>query len=57
MASNQLNPVVAQFVDAVNAGDLAGFFDLLAEDVSMSDDGSDRNVCRWPKMRWFQVRG
>ncbi|MFF4694970.1 nuclear transport factor 2 family protein [Streptomyces chattanoogensis] len=47
MTSNQLNPVVAQFVDAVNAGDSAGFFDLLTEDVSMSDDGSDRDVRDW----------
>ena len=47
MTINQLDPVVAKFVDAINAGDAAGFFDLLTEDVSMSDDGSDRNVQDW----------
>jgi hypothetical protein len=39
--------VVAKFVDATNTGDSAGFFDLLTDDVSMSDDGSDRNVQDW----------
>ncbi|RDI66881.1 nuclear transport factor 2 family protein [Nocardia pseudobrasiliensis] len=44
---NQLDPVVSKFVDAVNAGDSAGFFDLLTDDVTMSDDGNDRDVRNW----------
>ncbi|MGY2060837.1 nuclear transport factor 2 family protein, partial [Nocardia gipuzkoensis] len=45
--ANQLDPVVSKFVDAVNAGDSSGFFDLLTDDVTMSDDGSDRDVRNW----------
>ncbi|MFI5778052.1 nuclear transport factor 2 family protein [Nocardia sp. NPDC051570] len=44
---NQLDPVVSRFVAAVNTGDSAGFSDLLTPDVTMSDDGSDRDVRDW----------
>ena len=41
------DPTVDAFIAAVNAGDRTAFFDLLTPDVSMSDDGTDRDVRAW----------
>ena len=57
MTGNQLDPVVAKFVDAINAGDSAGFFDLLTDDVTMSDDGSERDVRNWVDSEVFGSNG
>ncbi|MBF6330808.1 nuclear transport factor 2 family protein [Nocardia transvalensis] len=51
--TDQLDPVVAKFVDAVNAGDRAGFDRLLADGATMSDDGNDRNLQDWVQSEIF----
>ncbi|MGK5630272.1 nuclear transport factor 2 family protein [Streptomyces sp. URMC 123] len=51
--ANQLDPVVAKFVDAINAGDQGEFFDSLTGDASMSDDGTDRNLREWVESEIF----
>ncbi|MFE0464139.1 nuclear transport factor 2 family protein [Kitasatospora sp. NPDC058965] len=54
---NDLDPVVAKFVDAVNAGDRTAFFALLTADASMSDDGNDRDLATWVDSEVFGSNG
>ncbi len=54
---NQLDPVVAGFVDALNAGDSNGFFALLTPDATMSDDGTDRDLRNWVQSEAFGSNG
>jgi ketosteroid isomerase-like protein len=55
---NQLaDSVVRRFVDAVNAGDRDGFFALLTDDATMSDDGSDRDLEEWVDREIFSADG
>ncbi|MFJ3789733.1 nuclear transport factor 2 family protein [Kitasatospora sp. NPDC090091] len=51
------NPAVRAFVTALNAGDRTAFFDALTPDVTMSDDGSDRNVADWTDREIFSSSG
>ncbi len=51
------DPVVRRFIDAVNAGDRDGFFTLLADRATMSDDGSDRNLEEWVDREIFSAEG
>ncbi|UFQ99890.1 nuclear transport factor 2 family protein [Streptomyces sp. Go40/10] len=57
MSEDQLNPVVAQFVDTLNAGDSSGFFDLLTSDAIISDDGADRDIRKWAGSEAFGSNG
>lgn len=58
IAPNQLSdPAVRAFVSAVNAGDRNAFSAALTEDVTMSDDGSDRNVAQWAEREVFSSAG
>jgi hypothetical protein len=51
------DPAVRAFVTAVNAHDRAGFMDLLAENATMSDDGSDRDLNEWIDREIFSSNG
>lgn len=57
MTSNQLDPAVAKFVDALNAGDSDAFFAQLTPDATMSDDGSERNLRDWVQREAFSSNG
>ncbi|MDI2129619.1 nuclear transport factor 2 family protein [Yinghuangia seranimata] len=58
MPTKQLSdPVVRQFVTAVNAHDKAAFTAVLTPDATMSDDGSDRDVTDWTDREIFTTRG
>jgi hypothetical protein len=55
---DQLNdPVVREFVTAVNAGDRGAFFALLAPGATMSDDGSERDLEEWVDREIFSSSG
>jgi ketosteroid isomerase-like protein len=51
------DPVVRRFVEAVNAGDRDGFFALLTDDATMSDDGSERDLEEWVDREIFSSDG
>lgn len=51
------DPTVRAFVAAINDGDRTAFFDLLAPNASMSDDGSDRDLESWVDKEIFSVGG
>src|SRR3954447_3123306 len=51
------DPVVRQFVEAVNAGDRDAFFALLMPDTTMSDDGSERDLEEWVDREIFSTDG
>ncbi|MGW4245775.1 nuclear transport factor 2 family protein [Nocardia sp. NPDC004722] len=53
----ELDPAVAKFVDAVNAGDAEAFFKTLTADASMSDDGQERNLAQWTESEIFSTNG
>ncbi|ATL70513.1 nuclear transport factor 2-like protein [Nocardia terpenica] len=57
MTVNQLDPVVAKFVAALNAGDSTEFFGLLTPDATMSDDGTDRDLRNWVQSEAFGSNG
>ncbi|MFD3555677.1 nuclear transport factor 2 family protein [Streptomyces goshikiensis] len=58
IAPSQLSePAVRAFVNAVNAGDRAAFQEALTPGVTMSDDGSDRDVAQWADKEIFSSRG
>ncbi|MDX3236220.1 nuclear transport factor 2 family protein [Streptomyces sp. ME03-5709C] len=50
-------PAVRAFVSAVNAGDREAFEAALAEDATMSDDGSDRDPREWAEQEIFDSHG
>jgi hypothetical protein len=51
------DPAVRRLVDAINAGDRDAFFDALAPDASMSDDGTDRDLAEWVDREIFSPNG
>jgi ketosteroid isomerase-like protein len=55
--SDLTDPVVRRFIEAVNAGDRDAFFALLAEDATMSDDGSERDLTEWVDRELFNAEG
>lgn len=57
MAAQLTDPVVAGFVAALNAGDKDAFFGLLTDDVTMTDDGSPRDVTAWTDKEIFSSAG
>jgi hypothetical protein len=57
MADLPTDPVVGAFVAAINDGDRAAFDALLAPGVTMSDDGTDRDVADWTEREIFAADG
>ncbi|NNH72727.1 nuclear transport factor 2 family protein [Nocardia uniformis] len=53
----ELDPVVAQFVNAVNAGDREAFEAVLTADATMSDDGNDLDLRKWAASEIFDTEG
>ncbi|MFE7502030.1 nuclear transport factor 2 family protein, partial [Streptomyces albidoflavus] len=51
------DPTVAAFVAAVNAGDKDAFLAVLADDATMSDDGTDRDLSAWAEREIFSSNG
>jgi hypothetical protein len=51
------NPVVKQFVAALNAGDKDAFFAVLTPDATMSDDGNERDLSDWTEREIFSSNG
>ncbi|WP_149826404.1 nuclear transport factor 2 family protein [Streptomyces tailanensis] len=51
------DPTVRAFVNAVNAHDRDAFMALLADDATMSDDGSDRDLDDWTDREIFSSHG
>ncbi|GAB2930170.1 nuclear transport factor 2 family protein [Streptomyces heilongjiangensis] len=51
------DPTVRAFVNAVNAQDRDAFMALLADDATMSDDGSDRDLADWTDREIFSSHG
>jgi hypothetical protein len=51
------NPLVNQFVAAINSGDKDGLSALLADGATMSDDGSDRKLDSWLDREMFTTHG
>ncbi|MET9844289.1 nuclear transport factor 2 family protein [Streptomyces ossamyceticus] len=51
------DPTVRAFVNAVNAQDRDAFMALLADDATMSDDGSDRDLTDWTDREIFSSHG
>ena len=51
------DPVVRKFVEGVNASDRDGFFALLTDDATMSDDGSERDLTDWVDREIFSSDG
>ncbi|WP_196153100.1 nuclear transport factor 2 family protein [Nocardia bovistercoris] len=52
-----LNPVVEQFVTALNDHDRDRFYGLLTDDATMSDDGVERNLAQWTDSEVFDSNG
>lgn len=55
--TDQLDPVVQRFVDAVNGGDRDAFNAVLSPDATMSDDGNDRDLPQWVASEIFDTSG
>src|SRR5215475_6008156 len=55
--SELADPVVRGLVEAVNAGDRDGFFAVLSDGATMSDDGSERDLTEWVDRELFNAEG
>src|SRR5262245_22274097 len=55
--SELADPVVRRLVEAVNGGDRDGFFAMLTEGATMSDDGSERDLTEWVDREIFIADG
>ncbi|GAA5050255.1 nuclear transport factor 2 family protein [Nocardia callitridis] len=53
----QLDPVVQEFVEALNANDQDRFKAVLTDDATMSDDGVERNLTQWTDKEIFGGNG
>ncbi|MEV0032128.1 nuclear transport factor 2 family protein [Nocardia sp. NPDC050793] len=53
----QLDPIVQEFVDALNANDRDRFHSVLTADATMSDDGVERDVEQWTDSEVFASNG
>jgi hypothetical protein len=51
------DPAVRAFVSAVNAHDRDALLALLADDATMADDGSDRDLTEWIDREIFSSHG
>jgi ketosteroid isomerase-like protein len=57
MTAEPADPVVATFVNALNAGDRDAFFAVLTDDATMSDDGTERDLEAWTAREIFSSSG
>lgn len=57
MTAEPSDPTVAAFVAAINSGDRDAFFATLAEDATMSDDGTARDLSGWVDKEIFSSNG
>ncbi|MFE7799617.1 nuclear transport factor 2 family protein [Nocardia sp. NPDC057440] len=57
MTAQQLDPVVQEFVNALNDNDQDRLFAILTDDASMSDDGVERNLAQWTDSEVFGSSG
>ncbi|MHC5256412.1 nuclear transport factor 2 family protein [Streptomyces sp. UC4497] len=57
MSARPTDPAVAAFIAAVNAGDKGAFFDVLTDDATMSDDGTERDLAAWVDREIFSADG
>jgi hypothetical protein len=59
MAGSQdvTDPAVQALIAAINSGDRAAFFAVVAPGATMSDDGSDRDLASWADREIFSVHG
>jgi hypothetical protein len=55
--SDVTDPAVRALIAAINAGDRAAFFAVLAPGATMSDDGTDRDLAAWADREIFTVHG
>ncbi|MEV0298457.1 nuclear transport factor 2 family protein [Nocardia sp. NPDC050710] len=53
----QLDPVIEEFVAALNAHDRDRFYGMLTDDATMSDDGVERNLIQWTDSEVFDSNG
>lgn len=51
------DPAVRAFINAVNAHDRQGFFDLLTPGATMADDGTDQDLAEWVDREIFNSNG
>ncbi|MEU8569881.1 nuclear transport factor 2 family protein [Streptomyces pathocidini] len=51
------DPTVRAVVDAINSGDRDKYFNLLAPDAVMTDDGSERDLHQWADNEIFISHG
>lgn len=49
------NPTVAELIEAINAGDRTAFYDLLAGDAVLTDDGVARDLVEWCDSNLFDA--
>ena len=54
---SDIDPTVAKFIDAVNANNRSQLFDVLAENATMSDDGTDHDLRKWTDAEIFSAHG
>lgn len=47
------NPLVKAAIEALNARNRQGWFDLFAKDVTLTDDGSARDFTHWSDSEFF----
>lgn len=52
-----IDPMVQLLVDAINDGDRDAFLGLLAEDATLSDDGTERDLQGWVDREIFTSNG
>ena len=59
MAGSQdvTDPAVQALVAAINSGDRAAFFAVVAPGATMSDDGSHRDLASWADREIFSAHG
>ena len=51
------DPTVRALIEAINAGDRAGFLAQLTSDATMSDDGTERDLRQWIDKEIFTADG
>jgi hypothetical protein len=48
-----MNPLVQAAIEALNAHNRQGWFDLFANDVTLTDDGNERDFNQWSDSEFF----